>query len=92
MVIFKNNVFGSNNLGVYLCANNEYFLHPPKTKKEILKQMREISPEIEPIELTINGGSVLGAYVAINSHGMIVPSIISDTELRKLKKNMNYEC
>ena len=47
-----------------------------------------INPNIIPIETLINGSSVLGTYVAMNSYGMIVPNAIREEELNLIQSSL----
>jgi len=70
---------------VYLAANNSYVLYPPTLLKPLLKKYRNTF--IEPFHpLTINSSDLLGVYTASNKYGIIVPHIIKDDELEKLKE------
>jgi len=87
----KENVYGGPNLGVYLAVNNRYFLHPPKIKSPLPDFARQIFPDIVVIETFIGGSSVLGALVAMNSFGMIIPSTVGDDELELLQTQMDKD-
>lgn len=85
MAILRSQVFGRSLIGVYLAANNSYVLYPPTLLKPLLKKYRNTF--IEPFHpLTINSSDLLGVYTASNKYGIIVPHIIKDDELEKLKE------
>lgn len=84
MVIFKDNIYGGPNIGTYTLMTNKLFLYPPQTSPSIIKFIQD-STSLEPIEMLINNSTVLGVYIASNSHGMIISHFIRDTELNLLK-------
>lgn len=91
MPVKKENVYGGPSLGVYLAVNNRYFLHPPKIKSPLPTFARQIFSDIIVIETFIGGSSVLGALVAMNSFGIIIPSTVGDDELELLRAQMDKD-
>ena len=88
MTIIKAQIFGKSLIGVYSTANNSYILYPPTLIKPLIKKFITIFEE--PFyPLTINNSNLLGVYVASNKYGIIVPHIIREDELNKLKSYMN---
>ncbi|MFX0001922.1 MAG: translation initiation factor IF-6 [Candidatus Hodarchaeota archaeon] len=88
MTIIKAQIFGKSLIGVYLTANNSYLLYPPTLIKPLIKKFITIFEE--PFyPLTINNSNLLGVYLASNKYGIIVPHIIREDELNKLKSYMN---
>jgi translation initiation factor 6 len=88
MAILKDNIYGGPNIGTYTVLTNRFFLHPPQTSPSILKFINDLSPKLDPIEIMLNNSTVLGVYVAANSHGMIIPHLTKDTELDKLRSSL----
>ncbi|MHA2006870.1 MAG: translation initiation factor IF-6 [Promethearchaeota archaeon] len=90
MAILRSQVFGRSLIGVYLTANNSYVLYPPTLLKPILKKFKTIFKE--PFyPLTINNSNLLGVYTASNKYGIIIPHIVQDDELIKLKQYLKEE-
>ncbi len=88
MAILRSQVFGRSLIGVYLMANNFYILYPPTLLNPLFKKFKTIFEE--PFyPLTINNSNLLGVYIASNKYGIIIPHIIKDDELDKLKNNLN---
>ncbi len=87
MPVKKDVVFGSSNIGVSLAMNNKYFIHPPKINPNIIEFAKKIHPDMISIETFIGGGSVVGALVVMNSHGIVVPSTIQEDEMEILQSN-----
>ncbi|MFX1391524.1 MAG: translation initiation factor IF-6 [Promethearchaeota archaeon] len=84
MAIIKAQVFGRSLIGVYFTANNSYILYPPTLLKSLLKKFKNVF-NIPFYPLTVNNSNLLGVYLASNKYGVIVPNIIRDDELDKLK-------
>jgi translation initiation factor 6 len=88
MAIIRAQIFGRSLIGVYLTANNSYILYPPTILAPLLKRFKTIFKE--PFyPLTINNSNLLGIYTASNKFGIIVPHIIREDELNKLKSHLN---
>ncbi len=89
--LLKTSIVGSINIGVYLNANNMFFLVPPNLKHKMDPLVDTLSPsehKIQKIELTINHSYLLGSYLCMNNKGVIVPSIIKDEELDLITQTM----
>lgn len=88
MAIIRAQVFGRSLVGTFLTANNSYILYPPTLLKPLLKKFKTVFEE--PFyPLTINNSNLLGVYSASNKYGIIVPYIIREDELNKLKSFVN---
>ncbi|MFX1315981.1 MAG: translation initiation factor IF-6 [Promethearchaeota archaeon] len=84
MAILRSQVFGKSLIGVYLTCNNSYVLYPPTIQKNTVQKFKKIFDN--PFyPLTINNSTLLGVYTVSNKFGIIVPYIIKDEELDKLK-------
>ena len=88
----KSSFLGDPNIGLYGFATDNYCLlgiNPHKSVLENLIKTIGLKPKIT----TIAGTELLGLFVVGNSNGIIVPKIIEDDELEKLKKyfNINIE-
>ncbi|MBY9007739.1 MAG: translation initiation factor IF-6 [Candidatus Lokiarchaeota archaeon] len=85
MTILKAQIFGGSLIGVYLEANNSYLLHPPDLIETYRDRFKKVF-EIDFYPFTINNSRLIGVYSKSNYHGIILPSIIREDELIKLKK------
>jgi len=86
-MILKAQVFGSNQIGVYLVANNSFVLYPTTLLKPLLKKFKTVFDK-PFFPLTINNSSLLGVLSASNKYGIILPHIIKDDEFDMLKGNL----
>ncbi|UCD00549.1 MAG: translation initiation factor IF-6 [Promethearchaeota archaeon] len=88
MAIIRAQVFGKSLVGVFLAANNSYILFPPLMLQQLLKKFKKIFQEpFHP--LTINNSNLLGVYSVSNKYGIIVPHIIREDELNKLRSYLD---
>lgn len=86
MGILKENLFGSPQIGVFMALNNKFLLYPPSTPSEKLSSFKKAFPKEFPCySLMINHSVLLGAYIAMNSNGIIVPSVTLESEMEILK-------
>ncbi|MFX1420070.1 MAG: translation initiation factor IF-6 [Promethearchaeota archaeon] len=87
-MIIRAQIFGRSLIGVFLTANNSYILYPTSLLKSSLKKFKTVFEE--PFyPLTINNSNLLGVYTASNKYGIIMPHIIREDELDKLKSYIN---
>ncbi|MGV9173388.1 MAG: translation initiation factor IF-6, partial [Promethearchaeia archaeon] len=87
MAILKLEILGKNTVGVFLTANNKYVLYPTNLQERFLKRLKSVF-EVPLYPMTVNNSNLLGVYTASNKHGIIVPEIIRDDELEKLKNHL----
>ena len=83
---------GDPNIGLYGFATDDYCLLGLEPNKKILKQIKTILKTDIKIS-TIAGTELAGLFITGNKNGIILPKIIEDHELKKLKKlfNINIE-
>ncbi|MHA1327818.1 MAG: translation initiation factor IF-6 [Promethearchaeota archaeon] len=84
MTILKYQLFGKNSIGVYLEVNNIYGLYPASLLEVAVNKIKSVFEE--PLfPFSVNNSSLLGVYIASNKYGIVLPQIIKDEELEKLK-------
>jgi translation initiation factor 6 len=83
---------GDPNVGLYGFATDSYCLLGLTPQKKVLNHLRKIIGTKVKIT-TLAGTELLGLFAVGNSNGIILPKIIEDHELKKLKKmfNLNME-
>ncbi|MBN2156353.1 MAG: translation initiation factor IF-6 [Candidatus Lokiarchaeota archaeon] len=88
MGILKDKLFGSVDLGVYMAINNNFLFIPRNTPPEKIeafhKPFNNTTSDFSIVTTSINQSSLLGVYIATNSNGILVPSIISESELMEI--------
>lgn len=81
----KINFYGDPNIGLYGFANDSYCFLGSELQKKILKKLKATLKSDIKIS-TIAGTELVGIFVSGNKNGIILPKIIEDYELKKLKK------
>jgi translation initiation factor 6 len=78
-------LYGTPNIGVYVFANDNFSLipvdAPGKLESKIIENLK-----VEVYRLTIAGTRLLGVLLAGNNNGILLPRIITDSEIEALKK------
>ncbi len=87
-------VYGTNAIGVYVFANNEYALIPQDAPQRLIQGVRD-ALSVEVIQVSIAKSPLVGIFVAGNDNGIILPSIVTDDELQRIRlgtrKDLNVE-
>jgi translation initiation factor 6 len=82
------NFFGNPNIGVYSYTNDKFCLIPRKiqaSNKELILETLKV-----PIYQThISNSRIIGILVSGNSHGLLLPQIINQTEVEFIEKIIN---
>jgi translation initiation factor 6 len=78
------NVAGNANVGVFIHATEERIFAPPTLSKKELDAVRE-ALEVDLVETTVGGTSLLGSLLAANRHGLVVGDIATSRELKVLR-------
>ncbi len=76
---------GNPNIGLYGFCTGDYVLIGPEVPRSLHAQLSEIF-QAEVKVITIAGTSFLGVFLAGNRHCVLIPDIIYDEELEKIKK------
>jgi translation initiation factor 6 len=85
MAVILADVFGSPNIGVYCFCNEELAVVPPGLTNRKLKQFAE-TLDVNVCSTTVGGSTLVGALVAGNSKGLLVPHTIQDYELHRIEE------
>ncbi len=81
-------VFGNPNVGVYIFTNDDFTLVPPGLTEQTLRKIEQ-TLKTRIIEAKISDSVLLGIFVGGNNHGIVLPRIIKDYELVKLKNEVD---
>ncbi|OUJ19376.1 Translation initiation factor 6 [Methanonatronarchaeum thermophilum] len=84
MLFERLEVFGSQMVGVYCSASNEYALVPTGVKEKVKKAI-EKTLDVETIDITIGDSVLVGCLSEINENGILVSDIAGKKEIDKLK-------
>lgn len=85
MGALKTNFNGNPNVGLFGYCTNEYCLLGTEVKEKDAKEVGE-ALGVPVHRITICGTSLLGVFLAGNSHMLLVPEIAFDYELKKLEE------
>lgn len=75
---------GSPYLGVFARANDSFVLVPPALPESVRTELAR-ALDVQAISTTIGGSNIVGAVVAMNSHGAVVADFASDDEVQALR-------
>lgn len=75
-------------IGVYCHINEKIALVPKIFSKEMISNFEECL-DVEVIQTTIAGSSIIGVLVCSNSHGMVVTNFAEENELEALRVRTN---
>ncbi len=93
MAVFRYDLLGSPNIGVFSLATDEYVLVPvsvPKTKIEKIKRFLNV----KAIRVNIGSSLLIGVLATANSHGIVLPNFTHDEDVKVLKsalRDVNIE-
>jgi translation initiation factor 6 len=85
MTVIQADVFGSPNIGVYCYCNERIAIVPPGLTNHKIEQFEQ-TLGVSVCKTTIAGSMLVGALVAGNSNGILVPHTVRDYEYEKLKE------
>ena len=92
MVIHKYDVYRSPNLGLFLRTNNDILLLPFGFAETKAKKLKEYLDVEKIIHVSIAGTRLIGPMTVMNNNGILLPSTVSDDEIRILKQTgLNVE-
>ena len=92
MDIIKYDIYSGPNIGIYTRVNDEFVFLPngfADTKSEKLSEYLQVTP----LEISVANSRVLGIMMAVNNHGILLPSTCSEAEYNHIKKltDLNVE-
>lgn len=85
MAVISADVFGSPNIGVYCFSNERIAVVPPGLTTRKMNQIAQ-TLDVPVCTTTIGGSTLLGALMAGNSSGLLVPHTIRDYEYKRLQE------
>jgi translation initiation factor 6 len=81
-------VFGNPNIGVYLFTNDDYTFVPPGVEEKVIRTIENVL-KTTVVQTRIADSTLLGIFVAGNNHALILPRIVKDYEVEKLKSEVD---
>jgi len=88
MTVEQFNIGGSPFVGIYCAANEDIVLVPWALDKDTVSRIEE-ALKARAIRLALGGSTLLGAYVSMNSKGMVMTNLADRDDYRALKKDFN---
>jgi len=88
MAVILADVFGSPNIGVYCFCNERLAIVPPGLTNHKIDQFAE-TLGVSVCKTTIGGTALVGALVTGNSNGVLVPHMIREYELERIRKEFS---
>jgi translation initiation factor 6 len=86
MPVTKRNLMKNPNIGLFMFATDAFCLVPDYVREKDVEEIGEVL-DVPVIPTRIAGTSLLGAFVSGNSRGIVVPWIVREEEVKKLKEN-----
>ena len=86
MVIHKYDVYRSPNVGLFLRTNDDTLLLPFGFAETKAKKLKEYLDVEKIIHVSIAGTRLIGPMTVMNNNGILLPSTVSDDEIRILKQ------
>jgi translation initiation factor 6 len=91
-VIHKYDVYRSPNVGLFVRTNNDTLLLPFGFAETKAKKLKEYLDVEKIIHVSIAGTRLIGPMTVMNNNGILLPSTVSDDEIRILKQTgLNVE-
>jgi translation initiation factor 6 len=85
-VIHKYDVYRSPNVGLFVRTNNDTLLLPFGFAETKAKKLKEYLDVEKIIHVSIAGTRLIGPMTVMNNNGILLPSTVSDDEIRILKQ------
>jgi translation initiation factor 6 len=77
--------FGNPWIGMFIKTNNEITLVPNDATEKLCDLLHD-TLKTEIVKMSVAGSNLLGVYIAMNSHGVVLPNVASADEVAVLKK------
>ncbi|NPA97726.1 MAG: translation initiation factor IF-6 [Crenarchaeota archaeon] len=79
---------GNPNIGIYIFANDHIAILPPIVEPKEVSTVETIL-RVKVVTTTIGGMSIVGALVAGNNKGIVIPSIARSLEVESIKRSFD---
>lgn len=76
---------GSPFIGVFACCTNDFVFIPAHVPTKITETLEQLL-DVASIRTFVGEASVIGSFIAGNSHGFVVPQHILDEELKTIRE------
>jgi len=86
--IEKYTIYGTSSLGAYIHTDEKVTLIPTDTPEKIDEAIKRVL-KTKALRCSIARSSLLGIFIVSNSYGALIPSIVTDEELKYLQETFN---
>jgi len=83
--IVKMSIFGNNNIGVYIYANDSMAFVPQGLQKPDIEEISQVLG-VDVMEITLANTSLIGVLMSGNNNGIVLSRSVYDNELNAIKK------
>ncbi|MFN4335998.1 MAG: translation initiation factor IF-6 [Candidatus Nitrosocaldus sp.] len=84
MSIYKYRVYRSANIGIFMRANDDYIFVPKGFAHTKASRLEEFL-SVKSVRVSLAYTRLLGPFMVVNNHGIVVASIVDDDELNILR-------
>jgi len=90
LVVERTSLYGTSSIGVFVIATNEYALIPEDVPSKFFSFITSALSldDDSVIPCSVNGSRIIGALVAGNSSGLILPKTITPNEFKLIKDKL----
>ena len=85
----KGDLFGNSFIGVYCAANEHVVLVPITATEELIARARKNLEVENVLKTSMDGASVIGSLVCMNSKGAIMSYFVNDFEMENIGAHIN---
>jgi translation initiation factor 6 len=78
-------IFGTPHLGLFASASEDYAVLPPGIPEKKIELISSILG-VKPVVTYVAGSVLIGPLTCINSNGLILPKIVLDEEVEKIRR------
>ena len=83
MTVSHLSIQGSPNVGIYALATDHYILAPPRISVSMARVLEE-TLKAPVVKISLAGTILLGVYAAANSNGIVLPTIVTEEEVKTI--------
>ena len=77
-------LYGASTIGVYMATNNSHTFLPIDAPEKVEDTVRE-TLVTDIVRVALAGSPLLGLFMVVNDNGILVPSIVTDEEIKTLR-------
>jgi len=86
MSIVKKDIERNTHVGLFMLATDSFVLVPEQLEEEEIESIANVL-KVDPVPTRVAGTSLIGVFSAGNSSGVVLPYIVRDEEVQKIKEH-----